>query len=65
MPRTANSVDTIILGCGAQFILKGRPDTYHVLLVAALTDRIHFPEEIYQLNCTEATAEVAGKATAV
>ncbi len=59
IPEVADQGNIIILGRGAQFILKGRPDTYHVLLVASRDDRIRFMQEHYGLTSSKAVEAVA------
>ncbi len=59
VPQIVEKGNIIILGRGAQFILKNRKDTYHVLLVADESDRIRFMEESYQLSEEQARQAVA------
>jgi cytidylate kinase len=59
MPKVAEQDDIIILGRGAQFILKDRPHTYHVLLVAEYQDRVKFMQQQYGLSEEEARQAVA------
>jgi cytidylate kinase len=59
VPQIVEEGNMIILGRGAQFILKDRKDTYHILLVADETDRIRFMEETYQLSREQARQAVA------
>ncbi len=54
IPKLAEGGNTIIVGRGAQFILKGAPDTHHVLLVAAEEDRIRFMIDHYDLTVPDA-----------
>lgn len=58
IPEIAGKGNAIILGRGAQFILKGHPETFHVLLVAERPDRIRFMQEQYKLNQADAEAAV-------
>lgn len=57
--RIAEGGNAVILGRGSQYILKGRPDTYHILLVADLDYRIKFMEEHYRLTSKQAVMAVA------
>ncbi len=50
IPEVADEGNIIILGRGAQFVLKARLDTYHVLLVASREHRIRFMQEKYELS---------------
>ena len=43
-----------ILGRGGQFILKGRENVYHILLIARLEDRIQFMCENYMMSADAA-----------
>jgi cytidylate kinase len=54
VPKLAEKGNTIIVGRGAQFILKGAPDIHHVLLVAEEEDRIRFMIDHYDLNLPDA-----------
>jgi cytidylate kinase len=54
----ADEGNIIILGRGSQFILKGREDTYHVLLVAERDDRVRFMQEQYGLSQEKAREAV-------
>ena len=59
MPKVAEQDNIIILGRGAQFILKDRPHTYHVLLVAEYEDRVKFMQQQYGLSEEDARQAVA------
>ncbi len=50
IPEIADEGNIVILGRGSQFVLMGRPDTVHVLLVANRDDRIRFMREQYDLT---------------
>lgn len=52
--QIATEGNCIIVGRGGQFILRDRPDTYHVLMVAEKADRIKFMEKHYDLLPTQA-----------
>ena len=54
VPKIAERGNTVIVGRGAQFILRGFPDTYHILLVAKMPDRIRFMIDHYNLLLPEA-----------
>ncbi len=54
LPTIAEKNDVIILGRGAQFILKNHTNTHHVLLVASLGDRIRFIQDKYNLSAMDA-----------
>ena len=58
LPQIAEKGNTIILGRGAQFILKDHRDTVHVLLIADIDDRIGFMQETYNLSRSEAANSV-------
>ena len=59
IPQIAEKGNMVILGRGAQFILKDRKDTCHVLLVADESDRIRFMRDTYQLSHEQARQAVA------
>jgi len=46
--------DVVIIGRGSQYILKGFANTWHLLLVGDLPDRIRFVMNKYQLSESEA-----------
>jgi cytidylate kinase len=54
IPKLAEKGNTVIVGRGAQFILKGVEGTHHVLLVANEEDRIRFMIDHYDLPHPEA-----------
>jgi cytidylate kinase len=54
VPKLAEAGDTVIVGRGAQFILRGYPDTYHVLLLAGKQDRMRFMVDHYDLLLPQA-----------
>jgi cytidylate kinase len=58
IPLIAGKGNVIILGRGAQFILKDHPNTYHVLLIAGIDDRVQFMQDTYQLSLEEARNSV-------
>ena len=69
LPNPANSdfgwgefmrgIDAVILGRGGQYILEGRPDTYHILLVADLDYRVKYVQEHFDLIPKQAMLAVA------
>ena len=58
IPLIAAKDNVIILGRGAQFILKDHPQTYHVLLIAGYEDRIRFMQDNYNLSPSAAQKSV-------
>ena len=56
--KVAEADNSIILGRGGQYILKGHPGVFHVLLVADIDHRIGFVETKYQLTRSQATQTV-------
>ncbi len=61
IPRIADRDDVIILGRGAQFILKDRKNVVHILLLAAEADRIKFMQDHYDLTADDARQTVVKK----
>ncbi|MDJ0885213.1 MAG: cytidylate kinase-like family protein [Desulfobacterales bacterium] len=57
--KIAAEGDAIILGRGGQYMLKDRPDTYHVLLVADLDYRINYVRRRFELTKKQALMAVA------
>lgn len=57
--KIADGDNAVILGRGSQYILKGRADTYHILLVADLDHRIKFIVDKYELMQKQAVMAVA------
>jgi cytidylate kinase len=57
--KIADAGDAVILGRGGQYILEGRPDTYHILLVADLDYRVKYVEEHFNLIPKQAMLAVA------
>ncbi len=57
--KIAAEDNAIILGRGGQYILKDRPDTYHVLLVADLDYRIGHIRKRFELTKRQALLAVA------
>jgi len=55
----ADTGDAVILGRGGQYILEGRPDTYHILLVADLDYRVKYVQKHYDLTPRQAMLAVA------
>ena len=59
--KIADEDSTVILGRGGQYILKGRPNIYHVLLISDMEHRIHFVETKYKLSRSQANQTVASE----
>jgi cytidylate kinase len=57
--KIAEEGDAVILGRGSQFILKDRPGTYHLLLVADLEYRIGYIQQRFELTKKQAVLAVA------
>jgi cytidylate kinase len=58
IPQIAAKDNVIILGRGAQFILKDHQDAHHVLLMAEEKDRIKFIQDNYDLLYDQAREAV-------
>jgi cytidylate kinase len=56
--RIAEEDNIVILGRGSQYILQGRKDVIHLLLVANLEDRIKFLQKIWKLSRKDAEKEI-------
>lgn len=56
--KVAEADNSIVLGRGGQYILKGRSGVFHVLLVADIDHRIGFVETKYKLTRSQATQTV-------
>jgi len=56
--QIAEEGNAVILGRGGQYVLRDREDTFHVLLIAHMNDRIRFMEEHYDLSTAQATQAV-------
>jgi cytidylate kinase len=56
--QIADKDNCIIIGRGGQYILKNRPDTYHILLTADKEDRIEFMRVNYKLEHNQAVQVV-------
>jgi cytidylate kinase len=52
--QIAEKDNCIILGRGGQYILRNRPNTFHVLLIAEKKDRIGFMQSQYKLDHNKA-----------
>ncbi len=57
--KIAAEGDAIILGRGGQYMLKDRPDTYHILLVADIDYRINYVRRRFELTKKQALMAVA------
>jgi cytidylate kinase len=62
LPEIAEQDNIIIIGRGGQVILKNRPDTFHVLLIADKNDRIKFMQENYNISYDQAKRSVHRRA---
>lgn len=51
----------VLVGRGAQFILKGHPKAVHIMLVGEYEDRVQFLIKTYQLSRSEAEASIKEK----
>jgi len=56
--RIADEDNIVILGRGSQYILQGRENVIHLLLVADLDDRIKFLEKMWKLKKKDAEKEI-------
>ena len=56
--RIADEDNVVILGRGSQYILQGRKNVIHLLLVADLEDRIKFMEKFWKMNRRDAEKEI-------
>jgi len=61
MTSMANEGGYVLLGRGAQLVLKNHPKGFHVLLVADYEDRVKFMVERYSLSRSEAEKIVKEK----
>ena len=57
--KIADEGDAVILGRGSQYILKDRPEAYHILLVADLDYRIQYVQKRFELTRKQALLAVA------
>jgi len=48
--QIAEEGDAVIIGRGGQYILQNHKDVYHVMMVAALEDRVKFMEVNYSIS---------------
>ncbi len=56
--RIAEEDNVVILGRGSQYILQGRKNVIHLLLVADLVDRIKFLEKSWKMKRKDAEKEI-------
>ncbi len=56
--KIADEGNAVILGRGGQYILRNRPETYHILLVADFDHRVKFIENKYEMIKKQATRVV-------
>lgn len=57
--RIADEGNAVIIGRGSQYILRDHEDTFHVLLIAQMDDRVKFMETHYDLSPKEAATVVS------
>jgi cytidylate kinase len=55
----ADGGNAVIIGRGSQYILKDHEDTFHVLIIADIKDRVKFFEENYDLTQDQAVRAVS------
>ncbi len=55
IPQIADKGNVIIVGRGGQYILKGRKDAVHLLLVADREHRLKFMKEHYNFSASQAS----------
>ncbi|MGD2271222.1 MAG: cytidylate kinase-like family protein [Desulfobacterales bacterium] len=55
----AEDANAVIIGRGSQYILKDHEDTFHVLIIADINDRVKFFEEKYDLTQAQAVRAVS------
>lgn len=63
MTTMANEGGYVLLGRGAQFVLKGYPKVFHILLTAEYGDRVKFMVQRYPLSEEEAKKIIKEKET--
>ena len=56
--QIADEGDAVILGRGSQYILDDHPETFHILLIDELENRIKFMVEHYEMTERQATQAV-------
>jgi cytidylate kinase len=56
--RIADEDNAVILGRGGQYLLRGRPNVFHVLLIDHIESRIKFLQAHYRLNLSQAVKAV-------
>jgi cytidylate kinase len=56
--KIAEEDNAIILGRGGQYILQQRKDTYHLLLVAEMNDRVKYAQDYYKLTESDAVSMI-------
>ena len=61
IPSIAGQDNVVIIGRGGQYILAGRPDTFHFLMIAHIENRIHFMMEQYNIGRKEAVFVIEKK----
>ncbi len=56
--QLAEEGNAVILGRGSQYILDDHPDTYHILLIDELENRVKFMMKHYELDAAQAKRRV-------
>lgn len=56
--KIAAEDDAVIIGRGSQYILAGRPNCFHTLVVADYADRVRFLEKKYNLSNEQARRSI-------
>jgi len=56
--QIADEGDAVILGRGSQYILKDHPETFHILLINDLDNRVKFLEDRYDISNKKAIQTV-------
>lgn len=54
MTKLAAEDNVVLMGRGGQYILQNNPDTFHILLIADMPDRIAFMRRFYRLSDRQA-----------
>ena len=56
--QIADEGDVVVLGRGSQYILNDHPDAFHILMIDAFENRVHFMKAHYELSEREAAKVV-------
>jgi len=59
--QIADEGNSVIMGRGSQYILKGHPDVFHILLIDDMEDRVKFIMEQYNYSRNRAARLVNGE----